>query len=86
MTAASGSARQGNGLRPVSILGVGSTPFGRLEGQDITKLAVDACREAISDSGVARSRIEALYLGNFAGERLAGQGSLAAVVARAFGT
>ncbi len=69
------------GLRPVSILGVGSTPFGRLEGQDITKLAVDACREAIADSGIARSRIQALYLGNFAGERLAGQGSLAAVVA-----
>ena len=75
----------GRRLRPVSILGVGSTPFGRLEGQDITKLAVDACREAISDSGVARSRIQALYLGNFVGERLAGQGSLAAVVAGRLG-
>lgn len=71
----------GRGLRPVSILGVGSTPFGRLEGQGIIRLAVDACREAITDSGVDRSRIQALYLGNFVGERLAGQGSLAAVVA-----
>ncbi len=79
------SSRPGNRLRPVSILGVGSTPFGRLEGQDIVKLAVDACREAIADSGVARSRIQALYLGNFVGERLAGQGSLAAVTAGRLG-
>ena len=79
------SSRPGKGLRPVSIVGVGSTPFGRLEGQDIVRLAVDACRESIADSGVARSRIQALYLGNFVGERLAGQGSLAAVVAGRLG-
>lgn len=72
-------------MRPVSIVGVGSTPFGRLEGENIVKLAVDACRDAIEDSGMARSRIQALYLGNFVGERLAAQGSLAPVVAGRLG-
>ena len=72
-------------MRPVSIVGVGSTPFGRLEGENIVKLAVDACRAAIEDSGMARSRIQALYLGNFVGERLAAQGSLAPVVAGRLG-
>ena len=72
-------------MRPVSIVGVGSTPFGRLEGENIVKLAVDACRDAIEDSGIARSRIQALYLGNFVGERLAAQGSLAPLVAGRLG-
>ena len=72
-------------MRPVSIVGVGSTPFGRLEGENIVKLAVGACRDAIEDSGMARSRIQALYLGNFVGERLAAQGSLAPVVAGRLG-
>ena len=72
-------------MRPVVIAGVGSTPFGKLPGQDIVSLTVDACRAAIADTAIARDRVEAIYLGNFVGERLAGQGALASVVAGRLG-
>ena len=68
-------------MREVSIIGIGSTPFGRLAAEeDIVKLAVDACSYAIRDSSIKCSSLQALYLGNFVGERLAAQGSLASVV------
>ena len=49
------------------------------------ELAADACREALADSGIPRERVQALYLGNFIGERLADQGALAPIVARRLG-
>ncbi len=72
-------------MRNVAIIGVGSTPFGRVEGTGIVELAVSACREALAESHVHRARIQALYLGNFVGERLVNQGSLAALVAGRLG-
>jgi acetyl-CoA C-acetyltransferase len=72
-------------MRDVAIVGVGSTPFGRVADMGIVDLAVAACREALAESHVDRSRVQALYLGNFVGERLAGQGSLAALVAGRLG-
>ncbi|MFQ5830852.1 MAG: thiolase domain-containing protein [Candidatus Methylomirabilia bacterium] len=72
-------------MREVAIIGVGSTPFGKIEGTGIVELAVGACREALADSNVSREKIQALYLGNFVGERLANQGALAAVVAGRLG-
>jgi acetyl-CoA C-acetyltransferase len=72
-------------MRDVAIIGVGSTPFGRNEGIGIVELAVSACREALAESQVPREKIQALYLGNFVGERLANQGALAAVVAGRLG-
>ena len=76
----------GNGdLRPVAIAGVGSTAFGKLKGQDIVSMAAEACQAALEDSGVPRERVQALYLGNFVGERLAHQGALASVVAGRLG-
>ena len=72
-------------MRDVSIAGVGSTPFGKLPDSGIVELATDACRDALADSGIPRERVQALYLGNFIGERLADQGALAPVVARRLG-
>jgi len=72
-------------MRPVAIVGVGSTPFGKLEGRDIVSLAVDAGREALHDAGLPGDRVESLYLGNFIGERVAGQGALAPLVTRRLG-
>jgi acetyl-CoA C-acetyltransferase len=72
-------------MRDVAIIGAGSTPFGRIEGLGIVELAVVACREAMAESRVDRARIQAFYLGNFVGERLANQGSLAALVAGRLG-
>jgi acetyl-CoA C-acetyltransferase len=72
-------------MRDVAILGVGSTPFGKVEGQGLLDLAVAACREALDESHVPRPRIQAIYVGNFVGERLANQGAVAAMVAGRLG-
>ena len=72
-------------MRAVAIIGVGSTPFGKLEGMGILDLAVSACREALAESRMPREKIQALYLGNFVGERLASQGALAGLVANRLG-
>ena len=72
-------------MRSVAIIGVGSTAFGKLEGRGLVDIAVAACREALADAAVPRQKIEALYLGNFIGERLAGQGALAGMVANRLG-
>jgi acetyl-CoA C-acetyltransferase len=72
-------------MRAVAIIGVGSTPFGKIEGMGITELAVSACRDALAESGVQREKIQAFYLGNFIGERLVHQGALAGLVASRLG-
>ena len=72
-------------MREVAIIGVGSTPFGRMEGSGIIELAVAACREALAESRVPRRQVQALYLGNFVGERLASQGALAGLLAGRLG-
>jgi acetyl-CoA C-acetyltransferase len=72
-------------MRAVAIVGVGSTPFGKLEGVGIVDLAVAACREALAEARVPREKIQALYVGNFVGERLAHQGALAGVLASRLG-
>ena len=72
-------------MRSVAIIGVGSTPFGKLEGRGLVDIAVAACREALGDAGVPREKIQALYLGNFIGERLVGQGALAGMVVNRLG-
>ncbi|HTV71415.1 MAG TPA: beta-ketoacyl synthase N-terminal-like domain-containing protein [Rhizobiaceae bacterium] len=64
-------------MRDVSIVGIGSTRFGR-HAADILPLAVEAAEQAIADSGVGRKEIGALYFGNFLSGRLSGQEILAA--------
>lgn len=76
----------GNGKgRAVSIVGVGDTRFARHEDLGITDLASAAAREALSDSGLAASEIETLYVGNFCGERLTGDGFLGSLLANRLG-
>ena len=72
-------------MRDVAIIGVGSTPFGKLEGRGLIDMAVAACREALADARVPREKIQALYVGNFIGERLANQGAIAGMTANRLG-
>lgn len=81
MSLPSAEVKRHGDLRPVSILGVGSTPFGRLGGQDIISMGTEACSEALLDSGIPKDFIQALFVGNFVGESLARQGALAPVMA-----
>lgn len=72
-------------MRKVSIIGIGSTKFGKLEGVGIKELAAQACLEALADANLPREKVQAFYLGNYIAERLVGQGSLAPMAASALG-
>lgn len=72
-------------MRQVSILGIGSTPFGRHAGTPIETLAARAAAQALADAGVERDEIGALYLGNFISGPLNGQEVLAGMVADRLG-
>jgi len=68
-------------MRSVSIIGVGTTNFGILEGMTIKKLASSACNRAILDAKLDRGNIQAFFLGNYIGGILEGQETLAPIVA-----
>ena len=72
-------------MRGVSIIGIGTTPFGILEGKSLKELATLACLQAIRDAGIDRSVIEAFYLGNFISGILLGQETIAPLVANSVG-
>jgi len=72
-------------LRGVSIIGIGSTPFGVLKGHTLKSMAVNACNEAIKDAGVAREQIQAFYVGNYISGMVAGQETIAPLIADALG-
>lgn len=68
-------------MRPVFVSGIGSTPFGRHTETSIESLAAQAAILAIIESGLARDRIGALYLGNFISGPLNGKEVLAGILA-----
>lgn len=72
-------------MRPVSIIGIGSTSFGRHEGRAIESLAAQAGADALKDAGIDRGTIGAVYLGNFISGPLNGQEVLAGLVADQLG-
>ena len=72
-------------MRDVSIIGVGSTRFGRHDDEAIDDLAAGAARDALADAGIEPGRIGALYLGNFVAGMLTGQEVLAGLVGEAIG-
>jgi acetyl-CoA C-acetyltransferase len=72
-------------LRGVSIIGVGCTPFGTLEGQTLKQIATAACNEAIKDAGIDRKQIQAFYLGNYISGMILGQETIAPLVASSLG-
>ncbi len=67
-------------MREVVVAGIGSTVFGRHAGVPIEALAVRAAAAAITDAGIDRERIGALYLGNFISGPLNGKEVLAGIV------
>lgn len=72
-------------MREVSVVGVGSTSFGRHAGVPIEHLAVRAAAQAMADAGIDRGRIGAVYLGNFVSGPLNGKEVLAGLVADQLG-
>src|SRR6185295_17168843 len=72
-------------MRPVAVIGVGKTAFGAFPDQDIRSLAVAAGQACLADAHVSPSKVEAFYLGNFAGPSFVGQNHLAPYIAGAMG-
>src|SRR5689334_6724409 len=71
-------------MRPVAVIGIGKTAFGALAG-DLRSLAVEAIAGALSDAQLGAKKVQAFYLGNFAGPSFAGQNHLAPYVGMAAG-
>lgn len=72
-------------MREVSIVGIGSTPFGKHAGTPIEHLGVQAAAQALIESGIDREQIGALYLGNFISGPLNGKEVLAGLIADQLG-
>src|ERR1700752_2811829 len=72
-------------MRQVAVVGVGKTAFGAFPDRDLRSLAVEAGEKSLADANVSASKIEAFYLGNFAGPAFVGQNHLAPYVAGGLG-
>lgn len=63
-------------MRPVYVLGVGMTPFGKFADRSLKDLGFEAGWAAIKDSGLAASRIKIAFFANAYAGLLTGQESL----------
>src|SRR3954463_3526241 len=72
-------------MRSVAVLGVGKTAFGAFPDRDLRSLAVEAVNLAMADASIPAGRVEAFYLGNFAGPSFVGQNHLAPYIGSALG-
>src|SRR5574340_146917 len=72
-------------MRPVAVIGIGKTPFGAFPDRDLRSLAVEAGTKCLKNGSIEASRVDAFFLGNFAGPSFAGQSHLAPYVASGLG-
>src|SRR6185369_16600206 len=72
-------------MRAVAIVGIGKTAFGAFPDRDLHSLAVEAGEHCLADAHVSPTKIEAFYLGNFAGPSFTGQNHLAPYIANGLG-
>src|SRR5579859_5146299 len=72
-------------MRDVAVIGIGKTAFGAFADRDLRSLAVEAGLACLANANVSPSKVEAFYLGNFAGPSFVGQNHLAPYIAGAMG-
>ncbi len=72
-------------MRMVAVIGIGKTPFGAFPDRDLRSLAVEAGSKCLENGHIESSKVEALFLGNFAGPSFVGQSHLAPYVAEGLG-
>jgi acetyl-CoA C-acetyltransferase len=72
-------------MRPVAVVGIGKTAFGAFPDRDLRSLAVEAVENSLTDANIQASKVQAFYLGNFAGPSFTGQNHLAPYVGAAAG-
>jgi len=67
-------------MRDVAILGVGMTPFGRLDDDDLMDLLSSASLHAMEDAGIGETPIDAVYVANMGGGILNHQTGIASAL------
>lgn len=67
-------------MRDVAILGVGMTPFGRLDDDDLMDLLSSASLRAMDDAGIGDTPIDAVYVANMGGGILNHQTGIASAL------
>lgn len=72
-------------MRPVAVIGIGKTAFGAFPDRDLRSLAVEAGKKCLNNAGATPEKIDAFYLGNFAGPSFVGQNHLAPYISSALG-
>ena len=72
-------------MKNLSVIGIGSTTFGQHKATSVIELAKKAASEAILDAGIDKTRIGALYVGNFVSGPLSGQEVLGGIITNALG-
>ncbi|WP_269208245.1 thiolase C-terminal domain-containing protein [Corynebacterium efficiens] len=72
-------------MRGVSVAGIGETPMGRYPDRGLREMIREAGNQAIEDSGIDPHEIDAVFVGNFAGQTLTGQGHLGPMVTETLG-
>jgi acetyl-CoA C-acetyltransferase len=72
-------------MKAVAVVGIGKTAFGAFPERDLRSLAVEAGQKCLADARVSPSKVEAFYLGNFAGPSFVGQNHLAPYIASGLG-
>src|SRR5438067_8994022 len=72
-------------MRPVAVIGIGKTAFGAFPDRDLRSLAVEAGEKCLGNANLSPSKVEAFYLGNFAGPSFVGQNHLAPYIAGGMG-
>ena len=72
-------------MQPVAVVGIGKTAFGAFPDRDLRSLGKEAIGQALADAHVPAGKVEAFYLGNFAGPSFVGQNHLAPYLGTAAG-
>lgn len=72
-------------MREVYVTGIGSTTFGKHGGRSLADLATEAGAAALTDAGIPRQSIGAVFVGNFVGGILTGQELLGPIVTNNLG-
>lgn len=72
-------------MRPVAVVGIGKTRFGALADRDLLSMTNEAIAKCLADANCPKEKVEAFFLGNFAGPSFMGQNHLAPYVAAGAG-
>lgn len=72
-------------MRPVAVVGIGKTPFGAFADRGLLSLTTEAIEKCLRNANCPADKVEAFFLGNFAGPSFVGQNHLAPFVAAGAG-